>query len=44
MTHEVISAYCKKHVGQTPDHDRCYGRSPWMSCKCKCHDGKDKDA
>ena len=43
----ILSAYCKKHIGQVRDCDRCPG--PDMSvrmsangsikihCKCKCH-------
>lgn len=47
----ITSAYCKKHIGQVRDCDRCPG--PDMSvrmsanssikihCKCKCHEAVD---
>ena len=37
--YEVVSTYCKKWVGEEPDHDRCYGPQTdgYLSCVCKCH-------
>jgi hypothetical protein len=42
--YEAISSYCKKRVGQEPEHDRCYGpQKDWyLSCNCKCHAQKEE--
>ena len=41
MTYSAISSYCKKRVGQAPEHDRCFGTGgEWIECSCKCHEGQ----
>lgn len=33
----MISSYCKRRLGQEAEHERCYGKSEYLTCECKCH-------